>query len=68
MAPIEYLRNVRLSNARERLSSIDRNALTVTEVAMSCGYTHLSRFSRDYRARFGETPSRTLLKRRSLAD
>jgi len=34
--------------------------LSVTEVALSCGFTHLSKFARDYQDRFGERPSVTL--------
>ncbi|XAT59623.1 helix-turn-helix domain-containing protein [Rhodobacteraceae bacterium Araon29] len=56
IAPITYLRNMRLDLARYRLCRrLHRE--TVTEVAYSCGFSHLGRFSRDYRSRFGHSPS-----------
>ena len=33
---------------------------SVTEAATAAGYSNLSQFSRDYRMRFRESPSRTL--------
>ena len=33
---------------------------SVTDIAMAAGYSNLSRFCRDYRAQFGETPSATM--------
>jgi transcriptional regulator GlxA family with amidase domain len=32
----------------------------VTEIAMACGFTHMSKFARDFAARFGERPSALL--------
>jgi AraC family ethanolamine operon transcriptional activator len=37
---------------------------TVTEVAFRWGFWHLSRFAREYRSMFGESPSETLRRRR----
>ncbi|WP_127110094.1 AraC family transcriptional regulator [Pararhodobacter zhoushanensis] len=56
MTPMSYLRKVRLDMARYRLSA---RVVTesVTDVAFGCGYTHLGRFARDYRAQFGHSPS-----------
>jgi len=34
--------------------------VSVTEVALSCGFNHLSKFAKSYRERFGELPSETL--------
>lgn len=62
--PMSYLRRVRLDLARKELQRIAREGGKITEVAGECGYEHLSRFSKDYRARFGETPSETLRKMR----
>ena len=59
--PLEYLRGVRLEQARRILS--DRApAATVAEAAILAGFTHLGRFSAEYRRRFGELPSQTLLR------
>jgi AraC-like DNA-binding protein len=59
--PMGYLKAVRLDIAREALLKARRDgAASVTEVATAAGYTNLSQFSRDYRARFRESPSQTL--------
>ena len=59
--PLEYLRGVRLERARRMLS--DRApAATVAEAAILAGFAHLGRFSAEYRRRFGELPSQTLLR------
>jgi len=57
--PMQFLKQVRLRLANQRLlmaSSSD----SVTKIAMKCGFTHLGRFSVEYRHRFGEEPSHTL--------
>lgn len=56
MSPMRYLRDIRLDEARYRLSR-RQNRESVTEVAYSVGFSHLGRFSQDYRARFGVSPS-----------
>lgn len=53
----EYVRNERMSAANRWLES---GELSVREVSEKIGYSHVSNFSRAYRARFGETPARTL--------
>jgi transcriptional regulator GlxA family with amidase domain len=58
-SPMRYLRNVRLDNARETLRRADSGA-RVTEIATQWGFTHMGRFSVEYRLRFGESPSETL--------
>lgn len=63
--PMNYLKNCRLVLARRQLQEAAETGLTVTEVAMGCGFTHLSKFARDYYEKFGERPSATL-KRLSL--
>lgn len=57
VGPMEWLRNLRLDVAREKLQQ-NRNA-QVTEVAISCGFGHLGRFAAYYRDRFGELPHHT---------
>jgi AraC-like DNA-binding protein len=61
--PMKYLKHVRLEGARAALRQAGRLRRTVTEIALASGYTSVSRFCRDYRARFGETPSATMLQR-----
>lgn len=59
--PMQFLRNVRMKMVRMRLlsaTSLD----SVGETAMDCGFTHLGRFAIDYRRRFGEAPSETLVR------
>jgi AraC-like DNA-binding protein len=60
VSPMAYVRNVRLDLARIELKQKSSAATTVTEVAMGCGFTHLSRFASCYKERFGELPSETL--------
>lgn len=58
--PMAFLKKIRLDYARQALLSARRTGLSVTDVATSVGYFHLSRFSSEYKARFGEPPSATL--------
>ncbi|MFO1081002.1 MAG: AraC family transcriptional regulator [Reyranellaceae bacterium] len=59
--PMGYLKAVRLDLARAVLSKGRGNgAASVTEAATAAGYSNLSQFSRDYKARFRELPSQTL--------
>lgn len=62
--PMEFLRTLRLEQVRAELSRSEP-ALSVTEAALNCGFTHLGRFAHDYRARFGEMPSETLSRSRT---
>lgn len=63
VSPMRYLRNTRFQRAREALKRARAEA-SVTEIAKSCGFNHMSRFSAEYRKRFGESPSETLRRRR----
>lgn len=60
--PMSFLRNLRLSVAHDELRSASGNGERVTHIALNIGYDHLSRFSRDYKRRFGESPSETMRK------
>lgn len=64
IAPLAYLRYVRLNRARRDLSWPHDNQASVAGVATHWGFWHLGRFSQDYRQLFGELPSDTL--RRAL--
>lgn len=57
--PMRYLRDARLSLARRELVTAAARGLTVTEVALACGFTHLGKFALQYRRRYGESPSVT---------
>src|SRR4029078_7980976 len=63
VSPMRYLRNIRLAQAREALTRADPDE-NVTTIAMGLGFTHMGRFSLEYRRCFGESPSQTLRKPR----
>ncbi|HEX2216571.1 MAG TPA: helix-turn-helix domain-containing protein, partial [Xanthobacteraceae bacterium] len=65
-SPIRYLREARFQKVRETLVNADP-AEKVTAIATRWGFSHLGRFSVEYRRRFGESPSDTLRRRRSAA-
>ncbi len=59
ISPMRYLRNVRLEKAREALARAQPGE-SITAIAMSWGFSHMGRFSVEYRKRFGERPSDSL--------
>jgi transcriptional regulator GlxA family with amidase domain len=58
--PVQYLHDVRLTEARQTLLAGCSGAHSVTEVATRFGFRELGRFAGEYRERFGESPSQTL--------
>jgi AraC family ethanolamine operon transcriptional activator len=58
MSPVAYIRALRLNLARQLLKS-SHGEHTVTQVALDCGFWHLSQFAVDYKRHFGESPSAT---------
>jgi len=60
VTPMKYLKHVRLEGARAALRKARGARESVTGIALGAGYSNLSRFCRDYRAHFGETPSATM--------
>ena len=60
--PLQYLKRVRLDLAREALLQARTTGERITDIAGRVGYASASRFSRDYRERFGEAPSVTRLR------
>ena len=60
--PTAYLRAVQLELARAELARAKRNGGSVASIAYRCGFEHLGRFAADYKARFNESPSQTLLR------
>lgn len=61
MAPLTYLRNLRLDHAHQKLL-VDPEA-SVISIAMACGFSSFGHFARRYRERFGELPSTTRAQR-----
>ena len=59
VSPYEYVKMLRIDAARKALLSASRED-SVTEIALEVGFTHLGRFSVEYRNLFGESPSATL--------
>lgn len=58
--PMVYVKTLRLELAHDELSRADPAERSVTQIALACGFTHMSKFARDFAARFGETPSTVL--------
>lgn len=52
--PIEYVNTYRLKLSRDLLAETEKS---VTEIALACGFNHLSYFSRIFFRTFGATPS-----------
>lgn len=53
--PTEYMSNLRLQRARMLLSETN---MSVTEIALACGYGSSSNFSKSFRKKFGVSPNR----------
>ncbi len=59
--PMAYVRDRRLERSREELAdALPSDGVSVTDVAIRWGFTHLGNFSVLYRRRWGESPSETL--------
>jgi AraC-like DNA-binding protein len=63
VSPLRYLRAARYERVRETLRRADPDD-SITEIAARWGFSHLGRFSVEYRRRFGESPSETLRRRK----
>ena len=57
--PTAYILTRRLNKARRELLEEGRVAGTLADLALKNGLFHFGRFSRDYKALFGESPSET---------
>src|SRR5215471_16697474 len=55
LAPLAYLRRLRLNAARSELARA-QNDDAISEIAIRCGFTHFGRFATEYRRLFGEMP------------
>ncbi len=59
--PSAYIRNCRLDRVHDTLAdALPTDGVTVSDVALNWGFTHLGNFAAAYRQRFGEAPSQTL--------
>src|SRR5215469_1916207 len=58
-APLTFLRELRFNRVRQQLLHAAAH-VSVTEIAISCGFGHLGRFAIHYQQRYGESPSATL--------
>ena len=63
ISPMRYLRAARYQRVRDALGLAEAEE-SVTEIAAKWGFSHMGRFSVEYRKRFGENPSATLRRRR----
>jgi AraC-like DNA-binding protein len=62
VTPMAMMRAIRLDSVRADLLRAP-DGVSVTDVAIRHGFSHLGRFAGFYRKRFGETPRRTLDRR-----
>ena len=63
--PTQFVRDLRLDKARKELvRALD--PVSVTEIAGRCDFNHLGRFAAQYRERYGESPSATLLRQQNV--
>lgn len=53
VSPKRYLMDLRLNRARNLIAQSDQ---AITEIAMACGFTSTSHFTKVYREHFGNTP------------
>jgi methylphosphotriester-DNA--protein-cysteine methyltransferase len=66
LPPSRYLQLRLLNRAHDRLAASGNGRDSVTEVAIDIGITHMGRFASRYRTVFGEHPSETAARARSL--
>jgi len=59
-SPSNHMREMRLTQARQALSTTAPVPESVTQVALRFGFREFGRFAAKYRAAFGEKPSDTL--------
>jgi AraC-like DNA-binding protein len=60
LSPKQFDLRERLFGARRALCEVDATRKTVTTIACEFGFFELGRFSRAYKAAFGESPSQTI--------
>ena len=60
---LEYIKNLRLEKAASRLAQGGRSVL---DVSMSCGFSNLSYFYREFKKKYGMTPKQFIREAPSL--
>ena len=65
VTPMAYVKTIRLEKAHRMLAGAGAST-TVAAVALSCGFNNAGHFARDYREAFGEPPSATLARARTV--
>lgn len=61
-----YLKAVRLNQVRSALKAGPPDTILVQDAAFNWGFFHMGQFASDYKSLFGEAPSQTLSKGRTL--
>ncbi|MEB6667939.1 AraC family transcriptional regulator [Acinetobacter vivianii] len=56
MTPMQYLKDLRFKKVH---SELIKGNQSITDIALKWGFTHLGRFSQEYKKRYGYTPSET---------
>ena len=62
VGPMTYTKQRRLDTAYLELLSLNSDSTTVSKTALEYGFSHLGKFSIEYKKTFGESPSITLSK------
>ena len=62
IGPMAFVRQRRLDACYSRLRGSEPGTTTVTDVAMSHGFSHVGKFAIAYKKAFGESPSTSLIK------
>lgn len=68
IGPLELIHTFRLNHVRTEIWHMRLAGGSITRAALMQDFEHLGRFSQQYRALFGELPSQTLQRIRSLVD
>ncbi|WP_064594996.1 AraC family transcriptional regulator [Pseudomonas sp. DR 5-09] len=63
LSPMQFLKEIRLQRVRVDLETQQHTHVQVSSTALKWGFTHIGRFSSDYKQRFGESPSMTIKRR-----
>jgi AraC family ethanolamine operon transcriptional activator len=66
VSPKEYLKAHRLNGVRRELRRAHAAAIRISDVANRWGFWHMGQFAADYRRLFGELPSETQVKYKSV--